>query len=395
MSRELIKNALFCIAVSTSLTACQGAEDTEGSKDVQENACGITVCANPDVEDSYDVDKLPSETFNGKADAVEEVQLKIDEVSQDMVIDVLDIQDIFEEMGNKVSVDEIRAVGKLLREKPDLFEPSAIELTKRLAVTANIDGEERDLLLSGKTFAGTEVPDAVKEVIATARLNGAVAYDVNEQDDDGEGVWSPYPSITPPTGNMTFEYTEITPEVLKADIEDTDVEYNMIVGTTTATTWWGQEYKTAKYEVAKGGTGNIAAHYDEVYHEDIYARGRQGQKWANNCAILADGALHCLPAARRSEAQDLILTNPALARRDKHMLYNGHIEVSNGVVTGVEMSGRLSKLAARGKATFVDPIAVLKAWGFEISPGVRIRYGNTSKGIPVQVEDQYVIREAN
>lgn len=395
MSRELIKNALFCIAVSTSLTACQGAEDTEGSKDVQENACGITVCANPDVEDSYDVDKLPSETFNGKADAVEEVQLKIDEVSQDMVIDVLDVQDIFEEMGNKVSVDEIRAVGKLLREKPDLFEPSAIELTKRLAVTANIDGEERDLLLSGKTFAGTEVPDAVKEVIATARLNGAVAYDVNEQDDDGEGVWSPYPSITPPTRNMTFEYTEITPEVLKADIEDTDVEYNMIVGTTTATTWWGQEYKTAKYEVAKGGTGNIAAHYDEVYHEDIYARGRQGQKWANNCAILADGALHCLPAARRSEAQDLILTNPALARRDKHMLYNGHIEVSNGVVTGVEMSGRLSKLAARGKATFVDPIAVLKAWGFEISPRVRIRYGNTSRGIPVQVEDQYVIREAN
>jgi hypothetical protein len=53
-----------------------------------------------------------------------------------------------------------------------------------------------------------------------------------------------------------------------------------------------------------------------------------------------------------------------------------------GVVVGVEMSGRLSRRAARGRDIFVDPIAVLKAWGFEITPGVEIRYGNTSRGTP-------------
>ena len=66
----------------------------------------------------------------------------------------------------------------------------------------------------------------------------------------------------------------------------------------------------------------------------------------------------------------------------------------DGVVISIEMSGRLSKLAARGKATFVDPVAVLEAWGFEIAPNVRIRYGNTGNGTPVQVEDQFVIRDA-
>ena len=162
---------------------------------------------------------------------------------------------------------------------------------------------------------------------------------------------------------MTFAYTEITPAALKADIEDVDVVYNKIVGTTTATTTWGQEYKTAKYEEGKGGTGNVLSHYDEVYHEDIYARGRSGQKWANNCAILCDGGLHCLPAARRSEEQNLILTNPALARQERHMLYNGHVDIRDGVIVGIEMSGRLSKLAAKGKATFIDPVAVLQGVG--------------------------------
>lgn len=394
----MMKKALYCAAIAALFGACTPENDdttTRAEGGPGESACGVTVCANPDTaEDTYDVDKLPNEAINGKADAVDEVREAIARVSADDVIDVTDVQTIVEEMGGKISVDEIRALGELLRERRDIFEPSAIQFAETMALTANIEGEERDLLLSGKSFAGTEIPEAVRNVIVTARLNGAVAYDVNEQDDDGEGIWSPYPSITPPTANMTFEYTEITPEVLEADLADTDVTYNMIVGTTTATTWWGEEYKTAKYQEGKGGTGNIMAHYDEVYHEDIYARGRSGQKWANNCAILSDGALHCLPAARRSEAQNLILTNPALARRDKHMLYNGHIDVRDGVVIGIEMSGRLSKLAARGKATFVDPVAVLEAWGFEIAPDVRIRYGNTSRGVPVQVEDQFVIRDA-
>lgn len=393
MSHDFIKKALMLAALTTATAACQPESDSEGA-DLNESACGITLCSTPDdVEDTYDVDKLPNEVINGKADAVDRVRDTIAEVSADGSIDVLDVQEIVEAMGGKVSVDEMRALGTTMREQADLFEPAAVEFAERMAITANIKGDERDILLSGKSYADTEIPEAVRQVLVTARLNGAVAYDVNELDDDGEGIWSPYPSVTPPTGNMTFEYTEITPASIKADIDDVDVTYNMIVGTTTATTNWGQEYKAAKYEEGQGGTGNILSHYDEVYHQDIYARGRSGQKWANNCAILADATLHCLPAARRSEAQNLILTNPALARQDKHMLYNGHVDMRDGVIVGIEMSGRLSKLAARGKATFIDPVAVFEAWGFEIAPSVRIRYGNTSRGTPVQVEGQNVIRD--
>ncbi len=71
-------------------------------------------------------------------------------------------------------------------------------------------------------------------------------------------------------------------------------------------------------------------------------------------AILADGTLHCLPAARRSEPQDVILTNPALSR-GKNMLFNGHITANNGVITSIEMSGRLSKMAAEGGSTLSTP----------------------------------------
>jgi hypothetical protein len=41
-------------------------------------------------------------------------------------------------------------------------------------------------------------------------------------------------------------------------------------------------------------------------------------------------------------------------------------------------------LAAKGKANFIDPIALLEAWGFEIADGVRISYGNTEDGVPVR-----------
>ena len=76
------------------------------------------------------------------------------------------------------------------------------------------------------------------------------------------------------------------------------------------------------------------------------------------------------------------------------MLYNGHIDVRDGVVVGIEISGRLSKRAAKGKANFIDPLAVLQAWGFEISPNVSIRYGNTSEGVPTRDLDNGIITAA-
>ncbi len=172
------------------------------------------------------------------------------------------------------------------------------------------------------------------------------------------------------------------------------MEYNAIVGTEEAELPDGRTYRRARYEARVGGTGNISAHYDEVYHPDIYARGRSGQRWSSNFAILSDGSLHCLPAARRSVAQDLILTNPHLSRGAR-LLYNGHLTVRAGVVTSVEMSGRLSKRAARGKSVFVDPIAMLEAWGLEIAPDVSLRYGNTSDGTPVRDLEAGVVRAAD
>lgn len=152
-----------------------------------------------------------------------------------------------------------------------------------------------------------------------------------------------------------------------------------------------------------GGTGDVLASYDEVYHPDVYARGSRGQRWANNCAILSDGSLHCLPAARRSVVRDLILTHPHLSRCNaypgyeedcRHPLYHGHIDIRAGVVVGVEMSGRISKRAARDQATFIDPIGLLEAWGFSVAPEVRLRFGNIRSGVPVRDAEAGIIRAA-
>ena len=359
-------------------------------------ACGLSPCAAADDDgEGFDADKLPSEFVNGKADAVDRVEAKLEEVSADGVVDGPDVEAVFEAMGRKISANEIRVVGDAL-ERNDLpyeFTSGGVDMAYKLAVSANIGDDIQVEYLDLKyTFAQTELPEEVYQALGRARLAGAVAYDVNELDDDGEGIWSPYPSATAAEGNMTFEYTMVTPEVLKADLEDVDVEYQRITGTRKATTASGDEYTEATYEDARGGTGNILSHYDEAWHWDIYARGRSGQKWANNVAILSDGTFHFLPASRRSPAQDFILTNPQLSR-GAHLLYNGHIDVRAGVVVGVEMSGRLSKMAAKGKATFINPITLLKAWGFEIAPRVTLRYGNTRHGAPIQDLERGVIQQ--
>ena len=348
--------------------------------------CGIRVCA-VDETDNYDPSSLPAEDAL-KSDAVDRVNATLVDLSGDGTIDASDVEKLFDAAGGKVSKGEILALFAAIHGE-DLdyeVEGDALALADQKARVHNMDNpDEIEIIHSGFAISGTELPKAVSELVLNARWHGAVAFDVNETDDDGEQIWTPYPATTPATENMAWDYTQLTPEALAEDLAATDLEYNKIVGTETATTASGQEYMQARYEPGKGGTGNVMAHYDEVYHPDIYARGRSGQKWANNFAILSDGTIHALPAARRSFKQDLILTNPHLSRGAR-MMYNGHLDIRGGVVTGVEMSGRLSKLVGKGKATIIDPIALLEAWGFEISDNVTLRFGNTEDGVPVTNE---------
>lgn len=376
-------NAKFGIMTTLILglaaTACV---EVAGPEDEGEEAipCGMRACEAAEVDPEWGPELPPSR--DGKADA-DSIRTAVVALTGDGRLEADDVARLFEETGDRVSQSELDAIRAALEDSTYEIGDGARARALELALVANLPAEEAAQLRDGRTMAGTPLPEPVRELLAEARLRGAVAYDVNEVDEDGERLWTPYPATTPPLENMSFEYTEITPEVLAGDLADAQVEYNRIVGEETLQHPQGFEYRAARYEPAKGGTGNVLAHYDEVYHPDIYARGRSGQKWANNCGFMSDGSVHCLPASRRSFKQDLILTNPHLSR-GKHMLYHGHIDVREGVVIGVEISGRLSKLAAKGDAVFLDPIAMLEAWGFEISPRVTLRYGNTRHGTPVR-----------
>ncbi|MFT7582126.1 MAG: hypothetical protein ACI9MR_003808 [Myxococcota bacterium] len=391
MVRHLLLGTLGSLAFGVIATAgCAN----DSSSDAPALACGIVPCTGVDLTgDDFDPESVNIDVGPGKADAADEVAAAIVAATQDKTLSLDEVDGIFEAAGRKISVGEIRVIGAAIREDRGDYEVDAdarAEIRFR-AYTANLSEIETDYLRDGFTFGGTELPEAVYDAMVTARLNGAIAYDVNEQDDDGEGIWSPYPATTPATDNMAWDYTEITPAALAADIADTDVEYEAISGVETVVHSSGQEYKSVTYDNRVGGTGNALSQYDEAYHPNIYARGSQGHIWANNMAILSDGSFHCLPAARRSVAQDVILTNPHLSRGAR-MLFNGHLDVRSGVVEGIEMSGRLSKLAAKGKAIFVDPVPLLEAWGFTVSDNVRLRYGNTRSGTPEQADG--IIREA-
>ncbi len=388
------------------ILACSasGGIDTASNDGSGELPCGVRDCSSQTVNDDETID-YAGDLVGSKADAAD-VEAVIVDVVRDGVLDAQDVSEAFAACGNRVSSREIVIIRDAVMSEQFEVTPEAVALARKEAHYANLfEYEISQLETTGLTVGGHEIPDAVRELVERARLNGAIAYDIRETDDDGEGKWSPYPGTSPSLENMAFEYTEITPEVLYDDLNDTAAEYNRIVGTEMDEYCDGagncQEYEKARLEPAVGGTGNIAAHYDHAYHPDIYARGSSGNKWASNCAILFDGSVHCLPAARRNFKQDLILTNPALSRCNsdagheqdcKNLLYNGHITAREGVITSVEMSGRLSKRAGGGRAIFVDPIAVLEAWGFDIAPGVVLRYGNTEDGVPTRDTDQGVVR---
>ncbi|MGE0710681.1 MAG: hypothetical protein AB7N76_11820 [Planctomycetota bacterium] len=303
--------------------------------------------------------------------------------------------------GNKVSPSEMAelavALDGKLAGKSVTFDvsPEARARALSLILQANLSDEGRAALAARKRFSGRELPARVQEVVARAKLNGAEAYDVTATDEEDEGVYTHYPSITPATENMAFTWTEITPASLAADIADVTTQLRV-----KGTRILANGAQVADYVPARGGSGSVSAAYDEAYHpvvgksqlawralltsagyepwlaqdwtvDDVRkARSSSGDRWASNCAILADGTFHCLPAVRRhSSTPNLILTNPALAR-GRRLLWHGHIRIQRGKVVYVGTAGRISKRAAEGKDVYIDPIPLLEAWGFELAPGL-------------------------
>lgn len=251
-------------------------------------------------------------------------------------------------------------------------------------VTVNSMAETTASYSEEYTIAGTKIPAAVQELLAKAKAAGAESYDIGERNKDGDLIYNHYSATSEAEGNMEFSYTEITPEKLQADLQFKGDSLWMS----------GQANGVVEYETKSGGTGNVMAVYDEASHTAPYmARGPQGQIWANNCGILEDGSIHCLPAERRNDTSGYIMTNPDLSRGQK-MMYNGHIDIESGVVVSVEVSGVISKRVASGKIKMINPLALLKAWGFKLAPGLTVYFSNTSKGEPVEDKVNGIFVEA-
>jgi hypothetical protein len=318
---------------------------------------------------------------------------------QDELLGASDVDALFAAAGPKVSAREGATILAVVEGKAGLpayqVDEGARARLVRAACALGLAPASRTAVDAGESYSGARTPERVREVLARARLNGATAYDVTATNSDGEGIYSDYPSLTPATENMRFSWTEVTPAALLADRND--VSPRLKLAGTGKVTLDGQEVEVARYARGEQGTGSIAANYDEAYHPvDAFdeavrvqlgypdwmrgltvtalreARSASGDRWASNCAILADGTFHCLPSARRHSAHpELILTNPALAR-GKQLLWHGHLTARAGVITSVGTAGRIAKRVAEGKDALVNPISLLRAWGFELAPGLEV-----------------------
>ncbi len=350
-------------------------------------------------------DADPQELGNSDKADRSAIEAAVADATQDGELSADDVDTLFEATGRTVSKSEMLAIRDATESTDYTVTDDAVKRALESAYLANLLEHEAEQLADPAVgYGGNAIPEAVRALVAQARLNGAVAFDVREISSDGEPRWTHYPATAPPVENMAFDYTQVSPDGLAADLADTTLVYNAIVGTETAEQCDAagncEEYQQASYQERTGGSGNIAAHYDEVHHPDLLARGSSNQKWASNCAFLSDGTIHCLPAARRSVLRDVILTNPSLSRCNDYagfqdachsLLYMGHITASAGVITSVEVSGRVSKRVGSGKANLIDPIALLDAWGFERSAGLRVRFGNTEDGAPLTNAERGVL----
>ena len=328
--------------------------------------------------------------------SVSDVKNAFQRVTVDRKISAKDVDAILESAGS-ISKEEQKAIKVEADKFAGMMEPDAKRrLQAKLgeidglrstaadtnrevsASAAKLSSEAAKLLTLGtatKSFGGSPIPDAVKNAVNGAIKNGATAYDVRELKPDPvydtshgepemtvEGKFNPYSQESNAADSLAFKHTELTPAKIAEDM-NTVQNFNVITGV--------KDNRATYEKVSMKGSGNITELYDEANHSDTFARGAGGQKYASNFAILADGSLHAVPAARRSKADPgLILTTASLAR-GKQMLFNGHIHMQGGVVTYVGMSGRLCKQQADGMK-FADPIEIVKAWGFKMAPGLKV-----------------------
>jgi hypothetical protein len=332
--------------------------------------------------------------------AVKDVKQAFARVAQDRKIDAKDVDSILSAAGN-ISADEQKTMKEEASKFAGIMDPDAkrklqtklgeidglrsqaLSNNKQIQLVAtSLSAETQSILKPGvatKSFGGSKVPDAVKTAVNDMLKNGATAYDVRELKADPiydtshgepemtiEGKYNPYSQEANATDSLAFSHTELTPEKIAFDM-NTPQKLAVIKGYEGS----GQS-AVAKFEtVTIKGNGKITELYDEANWPQTMARGPNGQKYASNFAILGDGSIHCVPASRRSNGNpNLILTTASLAR-GKQMLFNGHLHMENGVVTYVGMSGRLCKQQADG-AKFVNPVDILKAWGFQLAPGLKV-----------------------
>lgn len=333
--------------------------------------------------------------------SVRDVKNALTRVASDNKLDVKDVDSVLSELGS-ISPDEVAE----LRKQVDAFSGSldpdaarklsdalgALDSQRQRAASINSRVEYQKSQLTAdmtrrlepntrtESFGGTVIPEAVKQVVRDALAAGATAYDVREMKPNpiydtahGEGhvaldgKFNPYAQEQRAVDSLAFDHTELTPEKIEKDM-NTVQTYKVLTGYEKQ---YGQEVATFK-EVSGKGSGDITALYDEASWPETFARARGGQKYANNFAILADGSVHCVPASRRSAGEpNRILTTASLAR-GQLMLFNGHLDMRAGVVTYVGMSGRLCKLQQKNEAKFVDPLELLKAWGFKLAPGLTV-----------------------
>lgn len=332
--------------------------------------------------------------------AVSDVKNAFRTAAQDRKIDAKEVDTILSSAGS-ISVEEEKALKTEADKFAGQMDPEAAtklrtklgEISQVRSYAANVNrrvqidqvalsSEVKGLHTAGKatkSFGGSAIPEEVKKVMRDALAGGAVAYDVRELKPDpiydtshgeghitAEGKYNPYSQSQQAVDTMAFSYTELTPKKV-ADDMNTPQTVNVLKGYRTegANQIAEFEKKTLK------GNGRITELYDEASWPDTHARAQGGQKYASNFAILADGSMHAVPASRRTSAEPWRILTTASLGRDKQMVFNGHLHMENGVVTYVGMSGRLCKLQEKG-TKFVDPIALIKAWGFKTAPGLSV-----------------------
>jgi len=246
-----------------------------------------------------------SDSPGGKADAAA-VEDSLERLVSDGELSAADVREMFDSAGNRVSPSEMRVIESALTDANlaanmnYTVAPDAMDTGLDLAYRSNLFDYEVRALDEAISFGGTKIPEDVQKAVARARLAGAEAYDIRSlkndcdptelvEDDDnpGEmvpqdcGKWAHYPAGSAPVGNMTFSHTEVTAEKLVDDVNN-------------------------------GGNGRIS--FTGQPGEGSIFKKVNGQTWANNCALLSDGSLHCLPSHRTAYGVGLWLTNPAISR---------------------------------------------------------------------------------